>query len=86
MVDKFNIDQNVITEPPDATDGQYMDAIVIRGNLKNLVTDKPAPITVALEQKIAETRNASRLFRSICRRLLKKEMKLLNRVLQRTIR
>jgi len=25
-----------------------MDANVTRGNLKNLVTDKPAPITVAL--------------------------------------
>jgi hypothetical protein len=28
-----------------------MDANVTRGNLKNLVTDKPAPITVALAQK-----------------------------------
>ena len=27
-----------------------MDANVTRGNLKNLVTDKPAPITVALAQ------------------------------------
>jgi len=28
-----------------------MDANVTRGNLKNLITDKPAPITVALAQK-----------------------------------
>jgi hypothetical protein len=28
-----------------------MDANVTRGNLKNLVTDKPAPLTVALAQK-----------------------------------
>ena len=27
---------------------KLMDANVTRGNLKNLVTDKPAPITVAL--------------------------------------
>merc|ERR1712151_1019446 len=30
--------------------GKLMDANVTRGNLKNLVTDKPAPITVALAQ------------------------------------
>merc|ERR1719436_797226 len=30
---------------------KLMDANVTRGNLKNLVTDKPAPITVALAQK-----------------------------------
>merc|ERR1711988_942264 len=29
---------------------KLMDANVTRGNLKNLVTDKPAPITVALAQ------------------------------------
>jgi len=28
-----------------------MDANVTRGNLKNLVTDKPSPITVGLAQK-----------------------------------
>ena len=35
------------------SDGLFklMDANVTRGNLKNLVTDKPAPITVALAQK-----------------------------------
>ena len=33
---------------------KLMDANVTRGNLKNLVTDKPAPITVALAQKEAE--------------------------------
>ena len=31
-----------------------MDANVTRGNLKNLVTDKPAPITVALAQTESE--------------------------------
>jgi hypothetical protein len=35
------------------SDGLFklMDANVTRGNLKNLVTDKPAPITIALAQK-----------------------------------
>merc|ERR1719472_605268 len=32
---------------------KLMDANVTRGNLKNLVTDKPAPITVALAQSSA---------------------------------
>jgi hypothetical protein len=40
-----------------------MDANVTRGNLKNLVTDKPAPITVALAQK-SDSDNVSTLFDS----------------------
>ena len=39
------------------------DSNVTRGNLKNLVTDKPAPITVALAQK-SDADNVSTLFDS----------------------
>merc|ERR1711998_276605 len=39
------------------------DSNVTRGNLKNLVTDKPAPITVALAQK-SDSDNVSTLFDS----------------------
>mgnify|MGYP006433449419 FL=1 len=39
------------------------DSNVTRGNLKNLVTDKPAPITVALAQK-SDGDNVSTLFDS----------------------
>ena len=47
------------------SDGLFklMDANVTRGNLKNLITDKPAPITVALAQK-SDSDNVSTLFDS----------------------
>merc|ERR1712057_74389 len=40
---------------------KLMDANVTRGNLKNLVTDKPSPITVGLAQK-SDADNLSTLF------------------------
>jgi hypothetical protein len=40
---------------------KLMDANVTRGNLKNLVTDKPAPITVALAQKEAAKKDDNRV-------------------------
>ena len=47
---------NAVTIAMSDSDGLFklMDANVTRGNLKNLVTDKPAPITVALAQKDAK--------------------------------
>ena len=42
---------------------KLMDANVTRGNLKNLVTDKPSPITVGLAQK-SDADNLSTLFDS----------------------
>merc|ERR1711907_431097 len=49
----FEMKANDAARRKSDADGLFklMDANVTRGNLKNLVTDKPAPITVALAQK-----------------------------------
>jgi hypothetical protein len=43
------------------SDGLFklMDANVTRGNLKNLITDKPSPITVGLAQKNSSSNDSS---------------------------
>merc|ERR1711881_489921 len=46
----LQLDSDIVKSDADGL-FKLMDANVTRGNLKNLVTDKPAPITVALAQK-----------------------------------